>query len=188
MEAAHFEVRPLKSGLHASPRLRPGFALLNCSQAAQSAAKTKPRTGFLPFWPWRLAVSRGALLVQVAQQRSRPAAFAGERRGHALCQFHPRCVAASGLARCLLARFVFSSPDALGASACNSRCSVLRAQSRRRGCAFQLGFVAHTAAMPSNPSFNRSANGKAPWPRGGLGSSSASRPRRLAVVARLTLR
>jgi hypothetical protein len=42
-------------------------------------------------------------------------------------------------------------------------------------------------AMP-NPALNRSANGKSPWPRSAPGSSCASRPRRLAVVARLALR
>ena len=39
-----------------------------------------------------------------------------------------------------------------------------------------------------NPSLNRSANGMPPWPRGSGGSSSASRPGRHAVVARLALR
>jgi hypothetical protein len=49
-------------------------------------------------------------------------------------------------------------------------------------CAFRL-----RPAMP-NPALNRSANGKSPWPRCASGSSCASRPRRLAVVARLALR
>jgi hypothetical protein len=49
-------------------------------------------------------------------------------------------------------------------------------------CAFRL-----RPAMP-NPALNRSANGKSPWPRSASGSSCASRPRRLAVVARLALR
>jgi hypothetical protein len=49
-------------------------------------------------------------------------------------------------------------------------------------CAFRL-----RPAMP-NPALNRSANGKSPWPRCTSGSSCASRPRRLAVVARLALR
>jgi hypothetical protein len=42
-------------------------------------------------------------------------------------------------------------------------------------------------AVP-NLSLNRSANGKSPWPRCASGSSCASRPRRLAAVARLALR
>jgi hypothetical protein len=57
--------------------------------------------------------------------------------------------------------------------------------SRRTGstlCAFRL-----RPAMP-NPALNRSTNGKPPWPRCASGSSCASRPRRLAVVARLALR
>ena len=41
---------------------------------------------------------------------------------------------------------------------------------------------------PPNPSLNRSANGMAPCPRGSACLSSASRARRHAVVARLTLR
>jgi hypothetical protein len=49
-------------------------------------------------------------------------------------------------------------------------------------CAFRL-----RPAMP-NPALNRSANGRSPWPRGSSGSSSAARPRRPAVVARLALR
>jgi hypothetical protein len=49
-------------------------------------------------------------------------------------------------------------------------------------CAFR-----HCPAMP-NPALNRSANGKPPWPRCASGPSCASRPRRLAVVARLALR
>jgi hypothetical protein len=56
---------------------------------------------------------------------------------------------------------------------------------RRTGsslCVFHL-----RPAMP-NPALNRSANGKSPWPRSASGSSCASRPRRLAVVARLALR
>jgi hypothetical protein len=63
-------------------------------------------------------------------------------------------------------------------------CSLSRI-GRRKGstlCAFHL-----RPAMP-NPALNRSANGKSPWPRGACGSSCASRPRRLAVVARLALR
>ena len=144
--AAPFQVRPTKSGLHASPRLRSVFALLNCGQAAQSAAKTKLQTEFLPFSSWRQAVSRGTLLAQTGQQRSRPAAFAGEHRGHALCQFQARRVAASGPARCRLARFGFNSPGALGTSPCDSRSSVLQAQCRHRGCALHLGFAANTAA------------------------------------------
>jgi hypothetical protein len=43
-------------------------------------------------------------------------------------------------------------------------------------------------SAPPNWSLNRSANGKPPWPRCASGSSCASRPRRLAVVARLALR
>jgi hypothetical protein len=43
-------------------------------------------------------------------------------------------------------------------------------------------------SAPPNWSLNRSANGKSPWPRGASGSSCASRPRRLAAVARLALR
>jgi hypothetical protein len=43
-------------------------------------------------------------------------------------------------------------------------------------------------SSPPNLSLNRSANGKSPWPRCASGSSCASRPRRLAVVARLALR
>jgi hypothetical protein len=43
-------------------------------------------------------------------------------------------------------------------------------------------------SAPPNWSLNRSANGKSPWPRSASGSSCASRPRRLAVVARLALR
>jgi hypothetical protein len=43
-------------------------------------------------------------------------------------------------------------------------------------------------SAPPNLSLNRSANGKPPWPRCASGSSCASRPRRLAVVARLALR
>jgi len=42
-------------------------------------------------------------------------------------------------------------------------------------------------ALP-NMSFNRSSNGMAPWPCDRLGPSSAARPGRHAVVARLTLR
>jgi hypothetical protein len=49
-------------------------------------------------------------------------------------------------------------------------------------CAFRL-----RPAMP-NPALNRSANGEAPWPRSASGSSCASRPRRLAAVARLARR
>jgi hypothetical protein len=49
-------------------------------------------------------------------------------------------------------------------------------------CAFR-----RRPAMP-NPALNRSANGRSPWPRGSSGSSSAARPRRPAVVARLALR
>jgi hypothetical protein len=144
-EAAQFEVRPVKSGLHACTKPRPGFAVLNCGQAAQSAAKTKPQTGLLPFSSWCQAVSRGTLLAHAGQQRSRPAAFAGERRGHPLCQFHTRRAAASGPARCRLARIVFNSPSALGVVAYSGRNSVLRVQSRHRGCACHLGFAAHTA-------------------------------------------
>jgi hypothetical protein len=43
-------------------------------------------------------------------------------------------------------------------------------------------------SAPPNLSLNRSANGKPPWPRCASGSSCASRPRRLAVVARLAQR
>jgi hypothetical protein len=68
----------------------------------------------------------------------------------------------------------------------------------QRGCACSLSRVGrrtgstlcvfrHHPAMP-NMSLNRSANGKPPWPRCASGSSCASRPRRLAVVARLALR
>ncbi len=39
-----------------------------------------------------------------------------------------------------------------------------------------------------NLSLNRSANGMPPGPRGSCSSSSASRPRRHAIVARLALR
>jgi hypothetical protein len=56
---------------------------------------------------------------------------------------------------------------------------------RRTGSAFCA--VRLRPAMP-NPALNRSANGKSPWPRGACGSSCSSRPRRLAVVARLGLR
>ncbi len=42
--------------------------------------------------------------------------------------------------------------------------------------------------LPPNPSLNRSANGMAPCPRGSACLSSASRARRHAAVARLTLR
>jgi hypothetical protein len=42
--------------------------------------------------------------------------------------------------------------------------------------------------VPPNKSFNRSANGMAPGPRGAVYISSAARARRHAVVARLTLR
>jgi hypothetical protein len=48
-------------------------------------------------------------------------------------------------------------------------------------------FAVAQKAWP-NLSLNRSANGRAPWPRGSSGSSSAARPRRPAVVARLALR
>jgi len=44
------------------------------------------------------------------------------------------------------------------------------------------------AQVTPNWSFNRSANGMAPWPCDRLGSSSAARPGRHTVVARLTLR
>ena len=44
------------------------------------------------------------------------------------------------------------------------------------------------ASTQPNRSFNRSANGMAPCPRGSACLSSASRARRHAVVARLTLR
>jgi hypothetical protein len=66
----------------------------------------------------------------------------------------------------------------------SSACSLSRI-GRRTGsasCAFRL-----RPAMP-NPALNRSANGKSPWPRGSSGSSSAARPRRPAVAARLALR
>jgi hypothetical protein len=39
-----------------------------------------------------------------------------------------------------------------------------------------------------NRSFNRTANGRSPWPRGAFGSSCTARPRRPSVVGRLTLR
>jgi hypothetical protein len=63
-------------------------------------------------------------------------------------------------------------------------CSMLTVGRRTSStvCAFRF-----RPAMP-NPALNRSANGKSPWPRGASGSSSASRPRRHAVVARLALR
>jgi hypothetical protein len=50
--------------------------------------------------------------------------------------------------------------------------------------------MATTSAHPlrSNWSFNRSANGMAPGPRGAVCPSCAARARRHTVVARLTLR
>jgi hypothetical protein len=39
-----------------------------------------------------------------------------------------------------------------------------------------------------NRSFNRTANGRAPWPRGAFGSSCTARPRRPPAGGRLTLR
>ena len=51
------------------------------------------------------------------------------------------------------------------------------------------GMSAQSAVQPlPNPTLNRSANGRAPWPRSSCGSSSASRPRRPPVVARLAPR
>jgi hypothetical protein len=76
--------------------------------------------------------------------------------------------------------------------------SFQRLQSFHRSCACSLSKLGRSTgaslcafhrrpAMP-NPALNRSANGKSPWPRSPPGSSCASRPRRLAVVARLALR
>jgi hypothetical protein len=73
-----------------------------------------------------------------------------------------------------------------------------RLQSFHRSCACSLSKLGRSTgaslcafhrrpAMP-NPALNRSANGNPPWPRSASGSSCASRPRRLAVVARLALR
>jgi hypothetical protein len=53
---------------------------------------------------------------------------------------------------------------------------------------FKLQCAGHRPSAPPNLSLNRSANGKSPWPRGSSGSSSAARPRRPAVAARLALR
>jgi hypothetical protein len=56
----------------------------------------------------------------------------------------------------------------------------------------RLRYKQHMSAASRKPlpnlSLNRSANGMPAWPRSGCGSSSASRPGRHAVVARLALR
>jgi 4'-phosphopantetheinyl transferase EntD len=68
-----------------------------------------------------------------------------------------------------------------------------------KGTALMLGtmpaaqrLIARLAAAQreamSNSTLNRSANGRPAWPRGRLGSSSAARPSRPAVVARLAPR
>jgi hypothetical protein len=51
-----------------------------------------------------------------------------------------------------------------------------------------LAAVRHTVSLRPNWSFNRSANGWPPCPRGAVCLSCASRARRPSVVARLTLR
>jgi hypothetical protein len=67
---------------------------------------------------------------------------------------------------------------------CTCACSMSKI-SRRKGSTF---FAFRLRPAMPNPALNRSANGKPPWPRSASGSSCASRPRRLAVVARLALR
>jgi hypothetical protein len=53
---------------------------------------------------------------------------------------------------------------------------------------FNLGLVGLWSSTRPNRSFNRTANGRAPWPRGAFGSSCTARPRRPPAVGRLTLR
>jgi hypothetical protein len=53
---------------------------------------------------------------------------------------------------------------------------------------FNLGRAGLWSSTRPNRSFNRTANGRSPWPRGAFGSSCTARPRRPSVVGRLTLR
>jgi hypothetical protein len=52
----------------------------------------------------------------------------------------------------------------------------------------RLGTVGLWYSTRPNKSFNRTANGRSPWPRGAFGSSCTARPRRPPAVGRLTLR
>jgi hypothetical protein len=51
-----------------------------------------------------------------------------------------------------------------------------------------LGRVCPYPSTRPNRSFNRTANGRSPWPRGAFGSSCTARPRRPPAGGRLTLR
>ena len=63
-----------------------------------------------------------------------------------------------------------------------------RSSSRGAPVWHRVASVRVNTKLPPNPSLNRSANGMAPCPRGSACLSSASRARRHAAVARLTLR
>ena len=122
-----------------------------------------------------------------APRRSRPSAFAGSHQGHSSCQFHTRHAASPARARWAKSKFVFSSPGAFGTAACKGRSQWLR----------QAGLPSLTGssttgsalpAMPPNMSVNRERQRHGTWAARRFRSSSASRPRRHAVVARLPLR
>ena len=78
-------------------------------------------------------------------------------------------------------------PVRLARRSANATVLALAPHPRQHRCAFKAS--AHsTPGMPPNMSVNRTRYGMAPWPRGAVCTSSASRPGRHASARRLPLR
>ena len=124
---------------------------------------------------------------RLPRQHATKAALRGYRRRHTESnpesQFHGR--AAYGQAGSNIQR------HARGAGMLSPRSPNLRAVAGSyRPAPLQFNRFRAFARRSTQPnlSFNRTANGASPWPRGSCGPSSASRPGRHTVVGQLTLR
>jgi hypothetical protein len=160
-------------------------SLVPLPASASRSLPPHPRGGRHPGAPRRTVAGRpqcSQLHKGASRLRPAPASVFLSATGRRRTSLTYRCVSAPPQTQC---NNNASAPlQGTAAKALVSTCGACYSQQQH------VGASPHAPAQrpQPNPSLNRSANGRSPWPRGASGSSCSSRPRRPAVVARLALR